>query len=156
MYGIAAVLYHLATNPEEYQRLRREPQLARAAVEEAFRLESPVQTFFRTALSDVRVGDVVIPDGHKILMFLGSANRDPRRWEDPDRFDLSRDPSGHVAFGSGLHQCVGQHVARLEAVCLLQAILPRVESLRLPEEPTRHLNNTLQGWERLPLEMTLA
>ncbi|WP_146339806.1 cytochrome P450 [Nesterenkonia sp. NBAIMH1] len=156
VYGIAAVLYHLATNPEEYQRLRREPQLARAAVEEAFRLESPVQTFFRTALSDVRVGDVVIPDGHKILMFLGSANRDPRRWEDPDRFDLSRDPSGHVAFGSGLHQCVGQHVARLEAVCLLQAILPRVESLRLPEEPTRHLNNTLQGWERLPLEMTLA
>jgi cytochrome P450 len=86
------------------------------------RWESPVQTFFRTATTDVGVGDVVIPEGRKILMFLAAANRDPRKWVDPDSFDLSRDPSGHVGFGMGIHQCVGQHVARLEAEALLTAL----------------------------------
>lgn len=156
VYGIAAVLYHLAANPREYARLRDRPELARAAVEEALRLESPVQTFFRTALEDVHMADAVIPDGQKILMFLGSANRDPRRWPHPDQFDLTRDPSGHVAFGSGLHQCVGQHIARLEATCLLQALLPRVSRIELSEEPQRHLNNTLLGWEHLPLRLELT
>ena len=79
------------------------------------RLESPVQTFFRTTTRDIEVGGTQIPEGRKILMFLGSANRDPRRWENPDAFDLNRDPSGHVGFGFGIHQCVGQHIARLEA-----------------------------------------
>jgi len=65
-----------------------------------------VQTFFRTAIRDVEGGGVIVPDGRKILLFLAAANRDPRRWDDPDRFDLSRDPSGHVGFGFGLHQCV--------------------------------------------------
>jgi 4-methoxybenzoate monooxygenase (O-demethylating) len=74
-----------------------------------------VQTFFRTATTDVTVGGTVIREGTKILMFLGSANRDPARWQDPDRIDLARDPSGHVGFGMGIHRCVGQHVARLEA-----------------------------------------
>jgi cytochrome P450 len=79
--------------------------------------------FFRTATCDVRVGVHVVPDGNKILMFLGAANRDPRRWDDPDRFDLSRDPSGHVGFGFGIHQCAGQHVTRLEAEALRTARL---------------------------------
>lgn len=156
VYGIASVLYYLASNPQEYARLRDRPELARAAVEEALRLESPVQTFFRTALEDVHMADALIPDGQKILMFLGAANRDPRRWSQPDQFDLTRDPSGHVAFGSGLHQCVGQHVARLEATCLLQALLPRISRIELSQAPQRHLNNTLMGWERLPLRMELA
>ena len=104
----------------------QDPSLARVAFDEAVRWESPVQTFFRTATTDVRVGDDVVPEGHKILMFLAAANRDPRRWDDPDAFDLSRDPSGHVGFGMGIHQCVGQHVARLEAEALLTALARRV------------------------------
>ena len=80
VHGISAVLYAFATNPDQWQRLRAEPALARVAFDEAVRWESPVQTFFRTATTDVRVGDHVIPDGKKILMFLGAANRDPRRW----------------------------------------------------------------------------
>ena len=87
-------------------------------------------------------------------MFLGAANRDPRRWEDPDRFDLSRDPSGHVAFGMGLHQCVGQHIARLEATAVLGALLDRVASIELTETPRRHLNNTLRGWEHMPVHVS--
>ena len=118
------------------------------------RLTSPVQTFFRTATRDLQVGGVDIRDGEKILMFLGSANRDPRRWDDPDVFDLDRDPSGHVAFGMGIHQCVGQHIARLEAVCVLDALLDRVVEIAPAGPERRHLNNTLVGWEHMPVRVT--
>ena len=123
------------------------------AFDEAVRWESPVQTFFRTATADARGGDVAVPDGRKLLMFLAAANRDPRRWTDPDRFDLSRDPSGHVGFGMGLHQCVGQHVARLEAESVLTALAARVARVELAGAPVRHLNNTLRAWEHLPLRL---
>jgi cytochrome P450 len=94
--------------------------------------------------------------GNKILMFLAAANRDPRRWEDPDSFDLSRDPSGHVGFGMGIHQCAGQHVARLESEALLTALARRVGSIR-PAGPTkRHHNNTLRAWESIPVEVEPA
>jgi cytochrome P450 len=156
VHGLSAVLYAFATHPDQWARLRAEPHLARVAFDEAVRWESPVQTFFRTATCDVRVGDVVVPDGRKILMFLAAANRDPRRWTDPDRFDLSRDPSGHVGFGFGLHQCVGQHVARLEAEALLTALAARVERLELAGPTRRHHNNTLRAWESVPLRLHLA
>jgi cytochrome P450 len=71
----------------------------------------------------------------KILMFLGAANRDPRRWSHPDRFDLARDPYGHVGFGMGIHQCVGQHIARLEAEALLTALARRVATTTTPCVP---------------------
>jgi cytochrome P450 len=155
VHGISAVLYAFATNPDQWQRLRQDPALARVAFDEAVRWESPVQTFFRTATTDVRVGDVVIPEGHKILMFLAAANRDPRRWEDPDAFDLSRDPSGHVGFGMGIHQCVGQHVARLEAATLVTALARRVRRIDLDGPTVRHHNNTLRAWESIPVRVTL-
>jgi cytochrome P450 len=89
-------------------------------------------------------------------MFLGAANRDPDRWSDPDRFDLTRDPSGHVGFGMGLHQCIGQHVARLEAEALLTALARRVERIELAGSPHRHPNNTLRSWASLPLRVQPA
>jgi cytochrome P450 len=156
VHGLSAVLYAFATNPDQWARLRQEPGLARVAFDEAVRWEPPVQTFFRTATADVQVGDVVVPDGRKILMFPAAANRDPRRWTDPDRFDLSRDPSGHVGFGFGLHQCVGQHVARLEAEALLTALAARVETLELAGPTVRHHNNTLRAWESIPLRVRPA
>jgi 4-methoxybenzoate monooxygenase (O-demethylating) len=155
VHGLSAVLYAFAANPEQWQRLREQPSLARVAFDEAVRWESPVQTFFRTATTDVRVGDHVVPDGSKILMFLGAANRDPRRWAAPDSFDLSRDPSGHVGFGMGIHQCAGQHVARLESEALLTALARRVRSIA-PAGPTaRHHNNTLRAWESIPVRLEL-
>lgn len=154
--GLAAVLYAFANNPLQWARLRTNPAtLARTAFDEAVRWESPVQTFFRTATSDIEVGGTTIPDGRKILMFLGSANRDPRRWHDPDEFDISRNPSGHVGYGMGIHQCVGQHVARLEAEALLTALSARVESIELVAPAKRHLNNTLRSWESIPIRVTL-
>ena len=155
VHGLSAVLYAFATNPDQWQRLRAQPSLARVAFDEAVRWESPVQTFFRTATCDVRVGDQIVPDGKKILMFLGSANRDPRRWDDPDRFDLSRDPSGHVGFGMGIHQCAGQHVARLEAEALLAALARRVRTIELAGPTERHHNNTLRAWGSIPVRLSL-
>ncbi|MWB98873.1 cytochrome P450 [Agromyces seonyuensis] len=154
IHALGAILAAFARTPEAWAALRSNPALARVAFDEAIRLESPVQTFFRTTTRDVEIDGVRIPEGRKILMFLGSANRDPRRWSDPGRFDLHRDPSGHVGFGMGIHQCVGQHVARLEAVALLTALAARVETIEPAGTPTRHLNNTLRAWETLPVRLT--
>jgi 4-methoxybenzoate monooxygenase (O-demethylating) len=156
VHGLSAVLYAFATHPDQWRRLRDQPGLARVAFDEAVRWESPVQTFFRTATSDIRVGEHVIPDGEKILMFLGAANRDPRRWDEPDAFDLGRDPSGHVGFGMGIHQCIGQHVARLEAESLLTALAKRVHTLELAGPTKRHHNNTLRAWGSIPIRVELA
>jgi cytochrome P450 len=156
VHGLAAGLYALATNPAQWQRLRHEPALARLASDEAVRWQSPVQTFFRTATTDINVDGTVIPDGKKILMFLGAANRDPRVWDNPDAFDLSRNPSGHVGFGMGIHQCVGQHVARFEAEALLTALTERVERLEIAGPTRRHHNNTLRAWESLPVRVHLS
>jgi cytochrome P450 len=153
VHGLSAVIYAFATNADQWQRLRAEPGLARVAFDEAVRWESPVQTFFRTATCDVEVDGFVVPDGRKILMFLAAANRDPRRWEDPDAFDLSRDPSGHVGFGFGIHQCAGQHVARLEAEALLTALAARVERIELAGPTRRHHNNTLRAWASMPVRV---
>jgi cytochrome P450 len=152
--GISAVLYAFATHPEQWARLRARPELARVAFDEAVRWESPVQTFFRTTTREVEVAGVRIPSGQKVLMFLGSANRDPERWgDDADRFDLDRDPSGHVGFGMGMHQCVGQHVARLEAESVLRALAARVETIELAGPPARRPNNTMRAWESLPVRV---
>ncbi|GAA3850908.1 cytochrome P450 [Streptomyces coacervatus] len=155
VHGLAATLYAFATHPDQWQRLCERPELARVAFDEAVRWQSPVQTFFRTATTDVTIAGALIPEGTKILMFLGAANRDPARWLDADRFDLTRDPSGHVGFGMGIHQCVGQHVARLEAEALLTALARRVERIELTE-PRRHLNNTLRSWAALPVTVRPA
>lgn len=153
VHGLSAVLHAFATHPDQWRRLRENPGLARVAFDEAVRWESPVQTFFRTTTTEVRIGDVTIPRGQKVLMFLAAANRDPRRWTAPDVFDLSRDPSGHVGFGMGLHQCVGQHVARLEAEALLTALADRVHAIELDGTPKRHHNNTLRAWQSLPVRV---
>jgi len=161
VHGLSAVLYAFATHPEQWQRLRAEPSLVRVAFDEAVRWESPVQTFFRTATTELTIGagtghPVAIPEGKKILMFLAAANRDPRHWADPDSFDLARDPSGHVGFGMGLHQCVGQHIARLESEALLSALAHRVSSLEIAGPIQREHNNTLRAWRSIPLRIRAA
>lgn len=154
--SLAAVLYALASHPDQWRRLRAEPRLARPAFEEAVRWASPVQTIFRTTTGQPQVGDVTIPHDQKVLLFLGGANRDPARWTDPEVFDLTRVPSGHVGFGFGLHQCVGQNIARLEAECLLTALVERVATIELTGPPRLRLNNTLRAWDALPARLTGA
>lgn len=156
VYGIGAAVYCLARFPQEFARLRRDPSLARNAFEEAVRFESPVQTFFRTTTREVELGGYPIGEGEKVLMFLGAANRDSRSWEDPDRYDITRKTSGHVGFGSGVHMCVGQLVARLEGEVVLSALARKVAAIEINGPVKRRYNNTLRGLESLPVTITPA
>ena len=151
--GIGAAVFCLARHPEQYDRLRAQPGLARAAFEEAVRHESPVQTFFRTTTRTVTLGGETLPEGAKVLMFLGAANRDPRKWERPDDYDIARRTTGHVGFGNGIHACVGMALARLEGECVLSALARRVARIEITGPPRRRHNNTLRGLSSLPVRL---
>ena len=153
VYGLGNALYCMARYPEQWTILRNNPHLIRGAFEEVLRFEAPVQSFFRTTTRDVEVGDVRLGDGEKVLLLFAAANRDPRRWERPDTFDVTRRAAGHMTFGTGIHGCVGQAVARLETEAILTALARRVVSFELTSEPARRLNNTLRGFDTLPLRI---
>jgi len=154
--GIGAAVYSLARFPEQFDRLRADPSLARSAFEEAVRFETPVQTFFRTTTRLVELGGIAVGEGEKVLMFLGAANRDPRHWERPDDYDITRRTVDHVGFGSGIHQCVGQLLARLEGECVLSALARKGGSLEITGLPRRRYNNTLRALASLPLTVRPA
>jgi cytochrome P450 len=154
--GIAHAIYAFATHPDQWQAMRSDRSLVRPAFDEVLRWESPVQTFFRTTTRNIEVADTRIPEGSKVLLFLGAANRDPRQWKAPDRFDVRRRALGHVAFGNGIHACVGQLVARLEAEVLFDALADRIAGFELHGTPERRLNNTLRCIGRMPVSVTPA
>jgi 4-methoxybenzoate monooxygenase (O-demethylating) len=154
--GLANSLYCFAHNPEQWDVLRSEPGLLRNAFEEVLRFEAPVQTFFRTTTKETELGGVTLREGEKIVLYLAAANRDPRRWENPERFDIRRRASGHLAFGAGIHGCVGQMVARLEAEAVLGAMIPRVGAIHATGAPVRRPNNTLRGLASQPIRLTPA
>jgi 4-methoxybenzoate monooxygenase (O-demethylating) len=156
VHGLGNALLTFARHPDQWAALRAELSLARAAFEEVVRFDSPVQTFFRTATRATRAGDVQLAEGDKVLLFLGAANRDPRRWNHPDRFDIQRRSAGHVGFGFGIHACVGQMIARLEGEVVLRALAERVGAIELDGPPRRQLNNTLRGLDALPLKVTAS
>jgi cytochrome P450 len=153
VYGLGNALYCLARYPEQWRTLREKPNLIRGAFEEVLRFEAPVQTFFRTTTRPVEVAGVQLGEGEKVLLFLAAANRDPRRWDRPDTFDVTRRAAGHMTFGTGIHGCVGQAVARLETEAILTALASRAASLELTGEPKWRLNNTLRGFDTLPLRV---
>jgi cytochrome P450 len=157
--GFANAILAFATYPEEWHRVRADRSLIKPAFDEVLRWESPVQTFFRTTTRTVEVAHVPLPEGAKVLLFLGAANRDPRRWPRPERFDATRrpmGPRGHVALGAGIHVCVGQLVARLEAEVLLAALADRVLAFELTGAPQRKPNNTLRSLARLDVRLLAA
>ncbi|HTK62485.1 MAG TPA: cytochrome P450 [Pseudonocardia sp.] len=154
--AISTALWLLAGHPEVAQRLRDEPGLIPGAVEEILRLESPVQCLFRTAAGDQTVAGTTIPDNAKIAVLYASANRDPAVFADPDEFRVDRDPSQlrrHVAFGAGIHTCVGAALARAELRIVIELVLARLPGLH-PEpeqEPRRNLSMITRGFASLPL-----
>jgi hypothetical protein len=151
--SLGCALHCLARDPAQWQLLRDDPSLAGAAFEETLRCASPVQTFFRTTTRPVKVSGVTIGAGEKVLLFLAAANRDPRHWDAPERFDIRRRAVGHVGFGYGIHACVGAALSRVEGEALLQALARQVTSLSPAGEPVRRLNNTLSGFASLPLSL---
>jgi cytochrome P450 len=151
--GIGNMLYAFAQHPEQWQALRSNPSLIKKAFEESLRWLSTVQTFFRTTTRVVEVAGCRLPEGSKVLLFLGAANRDPRKWADAAMFKVERPLVGHVGFGSGIHACLGQMVARLEGELVLSALVRKVKSIRPIGPSVRRLNNTLLAFSSVPVEM---
>ncbi len=151
--GLGNALLCLAQHPDEFAKLHANPALARPAFEETLRFESAVQTFFRTTSCDAELAGVKIPEGSKVLTFLAAANRDHRQWQSPHRFNVERKNIGHMAFGSGIHGCVGQVVARLEGELILAGLAKRFKSIELAGAPVRRLNNSLRTLANLPLRL---
>jgi 4-methoxybenzoate monooxygenase (O-demethylating) len=143
----------LATNPSQWAALRNDPSLARAAFEEAIRFEGPIQTFFRTTTRETELGGITMGAGEKVLLFLAGANRDERKFPNPDAYDITRRTIGHVGYGFGIHVCVGQVVARMEGEAVLRALAQQAHTLELAAEPTRRYNNTLRTFANLPLRI---
>jgi 4-methoxybenzoate monooxygenase (O-demethylating) len=145
-----------ATHGDQWAALHADPSRSRAAFEEVLRFAAPVHNLFRTTTRDVDVEGVRIPSGEKLLLLLAAAGRDPRHWDDPERFDIGRKAGGHLGFGFGIHACVGRMVARLEAEVLLAALARRVKVIALDGEPEAKLNNSLHGLAHLPVRVHAA
>jgi len=130
--GIGNMLWLLAAHPAAKQRVLDDPALIPDAVEEALRLESPVQMMGRTAAEDLEVDGVPVRKGDKVGLVFGAANLDPARFPEPGKFDLDRpSPASHLAFGHGIHRCVGEHLARAEMRIVLERVLARIPDYRL-------------------------
>jgi cytochrome P450 len=151
--ALGNALFCFAQHPDQYAKLRANPSLSRNAFEEVLRYVSPVQTMFRTTSRDTTLGGVPIPNDTKVMTFLAAANRDPRQWTDPDRFDIERRAGGHMAFGFGIHGCVGQFVARLEGELILEGVARRVARIEIAGTPIPRPNNTVRALASLPLAL---
>jgi cytochrome P450 len=154
--AIGNLLWLIAANPGQWAKLRSRPELSRNAFEESLRIEAPVQLFCRTTTTEVEIAGLRIAADEKVAAFMGSANRDPRRWDDADVFDIERKVTGHMGFGAGIHGCVGQPLARLEGEALLSALTRKAKTIELAGAPTRRYNNFLRAFASLPLRVTPA
>ena len=146
--GSAIALF--AQNPDQWDKLRANPTLIPNAVNEAIRVESPIQGFSRVLTDDFSVEDQRLHKGARVLVMYASGNRDERRWEDPERFDITRRANEQLGFGHGIHMCMGANLARMEISALLSALIRRVERFEL-HEAERISNNVLRGYKSLKL-----
>lgn len=154
--AISGALDLFARHPDQWQDLRRDPTLIPNAVNEVVRFESPIRAFSRRAVRDVDIDGSTVPKGARVLVIYASANRDPREWDDPDAFDIRRNAVRQLGFGSGVHGCAGQGLARLETQTILRVLARRVERIVPTGTPTRAVNNVIHRYERLPLQLVAA
>jgi cytochrome P450 len=153
--AITSAVRLFGEHPDQWDIVRENPSLIPHAFNEVVRLESPIQNFSRLLVDDYEVDGVTMRSGARVVVSYGSANRDERKWEDPERFDVTRKPTDHLAFGFGEHQCMGMPLARLEARAVLAALAKRVARFELGErEPL--MNNILHGLTRLEVTVRPA
>jgi hypothetical protein len=146
-------LWALLGNPAEMARLRAEPALVPAAIEEMLRYDGPIQLNNRRLTGEVELSDRTLPEGTLVTIGIGAANRDPAQFPEPERFDVGRKPNRHVAFGHGDHVCVGMNVARMEGRVALSRLLARFAKIELAGEPERDRRVRFRGFRKLPLRV---
>ncbi len=152
---ISGGLLALIENPDQCDRLGRDLGLMGLAVEEMIRWVTPVKAFMRTAVEDTAVHGVPIAAGESVLLSYPSGNRDEDIFDDPFRFDVSRDPNKHIAFGYGVHFCLGAALARMEAGSFFTELLPRLDSVELAGEPQHVATTFVGGLKHLPIRYSL-
>jgi len=147
--GVLALLRH----PDELRRLRQAPALITSAVEELLRYDGPVQRTARVAGDDVTFGGRTIRKGDMVMPFIGAADRDPAQFPDPDRLDLGRGDNRHIAFGWGIHFCLGAPLARVEGQIAIDTLVRRLPRLALVAEHAEYRQSlTLRGLKMLPVK----
>jgi len=154
--ALGNAIWLFATHPDQWQLLRREPERVKQAFNEVLRLETPISAFTRATTGPAVIDGVELPAGARVMVSYASANRDERRWDDPDTFDITRNSAAHVAFGHGEHACVGMGLARLEGAAVLGALVERIEGFELAGPPTRKLNNLIRSFASLPVSVRPA
>jgi cytochrome P450 len=148
---IGNTVVELLSNPDQLTLLRNDPTLLPNAVDEANRLTSPIQFAFREATEDTEIAGTPIPKGAIIALHMAAANRDPRRFDDPDRFLIDRPPGRNLAFGHGIHFCLGAHLAGQEVRSAIGGLLPRLDRLELVGPLQRNPTALLNGWQKVDL-----
>ena len=151
--ALSAAVQLFAENPEQWDALRSEPARVPAAFLEVARYSSPITLSTRKTTKACELDGIDIPEGARVGVMYACANRDERKWVDPERFDISRNPFDHLAFGAGIHGCVGQILSRLEAHAILNALLSKVRRFETGQ-PQHIINNTLQGLSKLPCRVS--
>jgi len=153
---ISGGLHALVQHPGELARLRDDPALMPAAVDEMIRWVTPVKEFMRTATADTQVAGVTLKEGEAVLLSYPSGNRDEEVFDDPFRFDVGRDPNKHLAFGFGVHYCLGAVLARMETRALFAELLPRLESIELAGPAEMKATTFVGGLKHLPIAYRLS
>ena len=154
VFTLANAIIELARHRDQWELLKADPSLARQAVEEVLRYTGIFHTFYRTTTRPVELCGVKMDKNQKIVVVTASANRDARQWDNPDAFDITRKASGHMAFGTGIHGCAGQMMARLEGEIVLTVLAKNADQLELTGEPVLHYNNTVRGYKSAPMRVT--
>jgi cytochrome P450 len=155
--AIGNTLRSLTGTPGAWATVHENPSVMKFAIDEALRFESPFQSFFRTTSRAVQFHGIPLAADQKVLVFPGAANRDTDQWgADADHYRIDRQAGGHLAFGMGIHQCVGQPISRLEMDVLLTTLATRVKRIERAGTPVPYLHNTLRGLASLPLRVTAA
>jgi cytochrome P450 len=153
--AISGGLLALADNPDQLTRLRDNMDLMPTAVEEMIRWTTPVKEFMRTAAEDTTIRGVPIAKGESVYLAYVSGNRDEDIFEEPFRFDVGRDPNKHLAFGYGVHFCLGAALARMEMNSLYTELVPRLESIELAGRPQLSATTFVGGLKHLPVRYSL-
>jgi 4-methoxybenzoate monooxygenase (O-demethylating) len=156
IYGIGNMIRAFAENPDQWRILREDRSLVRNAFEEVLRFESPSRFGGRATKGEAEVDGVRLPAGARIMVMFLTAGRDPRRWENPDTFDIRRKVTGHINLGYGIHACAGQALARIEGQAILQALVDRVAAIEPAGEPERAINFQAHGHEHIPVRLVPA